>query len=299
MLGEGLKQKSGTLTIAVVALAVGFGGAAAARSLTSDSIPQQTRALSPHPRSVTPAAQPRLEADPSAAAPILAEPEAPDAPAASPVAAVEQFLAAEQDGDWDTSFGLLSDADRAITPSRARWAAAHGDREEITGFEIGAVRPGLTSTEVDVVLHFHSQLDEVVGLVPATADSTWLAVAEEGGWRVRHAGTALHPRYPDTADASVAVREWIRDKKGCREAASSAHLGRPELLDALCSSDGRADVGNVTPLAPSSSSDPFLAAYGPEVFDWAQAVPVRSPVAVRVVVAPIGDEWRVIGAVEF
>jgi len=41
-----------------------------------------------------------------------------------------------------------------------------------------------------------------------------------------------------------------------------------------------------------------VAAYGDDVFTWARVVPVTAPVTFDLVLAPIGDRWSVIGAVQ-
>jgi hypothetical protein len=295
---DGTKQRISTLAIAVATLAVGFGGAAATRSIGGTTDAAQSTALTPNPRSS--ATEPReLTSATSPAKAAAVDAELPVPPAPTPVDAIEWLLVAETNGDWSTSFGLLSRSDRSIAPTRARWALAHGQLETIEGFELGAVRSGATRTEVDVVLHLHAELSEVIGLVPATADSTWIAVAEDGGWRVEYGSTDLRPRYPDSADAVAAVRNWSNDRRACHAGVSDTLLGSRAVLDALCATDRRVDVNEVEPLIPGQSTDAFLAAYGPEVFDWARVVPVRSPVALRAVVAPIGDRWRVIGVIEF
>ena len=53
----------------------------------------------------------------------------------------------------------------------------------------------------------------------------------------------------------------------------------------------------VDPPLPLEAIDaaPFLAAFGPEASTWARVVTVTEPVPLRAVVAPIGQEWLVIG----
>jgi hypothetical protein len=161
------------------------------------------------------------------------------------------------------------------------------------------VRPNATRTEIDVLLRLHPELNQVIGLVPAIADSTWTAVAEDGGWRVEFGSTELRPRYPDIAEAPRAVRTWLHERRACRADTRDSLLGSRAAIDALCDTEGRFVIDDAALLTPGASTDAFLAAYGPEFFEWARAVPVRSPVAFRAVVAPIGARWRVIGVIEF
>lgn len=297
---EERKRRGVTLVVATAALVVGFGGAEVAHALTDNGIPTPTRALSAHPRSETVKAPefPDLSKYAVPGATAAPDGEAPGPPAATGAGAVIDFLRAEVAGDFDSSFQFLSASDRAVYPTRARWAQAHGELERITDFTAGAVRSNALTVEVDAQLTFHPTLDEVVGLVPAAADSTWTAVPEDGGWRVDYADLELQPQYPDSADAPAAVRAWIRDRAGCSTRARADLFGSPVALDSLCTTKGRVEVGGAEPLAPGRATDPFLAAYGTEVFDWALAVQVESPVAVHVVVAPIGTHWRVIGVIQ-
>jgi hypothetical protein len=48
-------------------------------------------------------------------------------------------------------------------------------------------------------------------------------------------------------------------------------------------------------MLPEFESGPFVTAFGPETGSWARVVPVTAPVSLRAVVAPIGDEWVVVG----
>lgn len=54
------------------------------------------------------------------------------------------------------------------------------------------------------------------------------------------------------------------------------------------------EVGPPLPLDALDAA-PFLAAFGPEATSWARVVAVTDPVPLRAVVAPIGQEWLVIG----
>ena len=49
------------------------------------------------------------------------------------------------------------------------------------------------------------------------------------------------------------------------------------------------------PLEDAADAAPFLAAFGPEVGIWARVVDVETPIALRLVLAPIGEQWRVVG----
>jgi hypothetical protein len=222
------------------------------------------------------------------------------APGSSPDAAVEQFLAAEIAGDFAASYGLLSAADRRDLGSRAEWTTAHGHLPQLTAYVLGTVDAGPARAEVAAALELEPELDEIVGLVPARADATWVAVLEDGGWRVAFSESSLAPRYPPEDDALVAVRSWLGPARDCRQGEEypGGLLGAEDLARRLCQKSGEVNVGAVEPLDPGSRAQPFLAAFGPEVFSWARVVPVAAPDQLEVVLAPVGERWLVLGVVE-
>jgi hypothetical protein len=193
---------------------------------------------------------------------------------------------------------LLASDDRASQRSRAGWTAAHAQLPVVRDFSIGSVRAATGRADVDVRLTFRPELDAVVGLVPQTADATFVALPEDGGWRVAFADSTITPEYtsPDTAPA--AARTWVADRLACRARPATGLLSTGRLTDQLCSARGPVRVGTPEALEPSMSSDRFLAAYGPDVFSWARVVPVTSPARVGAVLAPLGPRWRVIGLVD-
>lgn len=229
-----------------------------------------------------------------------AEAEPAGAPASTPFAAVEQFLTAEAAGDFATSYGLLSAADRRALGSPAEWTTAHGHLPRITAYTLGAVDAGPARAEVAAGVELEAELDEIVGLVPAKADATWVAGAEDGGWRVAFAESTLVPRYPPEEDARAAVADWVAARRECRHGDEYAGglLGSPDLARGLCRTKGEIELGAVAPLDPGSGAQPFLAAFGPEVFSWARVVPVAAPGPLEVVLAPVGERWLVLGVVE-
>ena len=115
-------------------------------------------------------------ADPDA----VAEVKGPRERADSPEAAVQRFLEAEQSGDFDTSFAYLADSVRVEYSTAQAWQADHPDAlAPVTGFELdGEVTGGDGQAEVRTVTSYRSGLDPVVGLTPARARTTWLAVEE-------------------------------------------------------------------------------------------------------------------------
>jgi hypothetical protein len=144
------------------------------------------------------------------------------------------------------------------------------------------------------------QLDEVIGLVPAEAELTMATVQEDGQWRVRFADSRLEPVYLDDATAAADTRAWVARRAGCMPAdeydGGLLGAGAASLAEQLCGAAEPVAVGAVRALTISPDADPYIAAFGPEVLDWARVVPVSSPVELDVVVAPVGERWLVIGA---
>jgi hypothetical protein len=286
------------LSLGALALVLGFGIAAVPRLLDDGGDARLTKAARGNPRAILTAptgvrSVPTIDPIPAASAS-----EAPAAPATSPGGAVQAFLRAEADRDFATSYGLLAADDRAAQRSRAGWTAAHAQLPVVRDFTVGAVRESSARAEVDTRVVLRPELGPVVGLVPATATATWIAVAEHGGWRVSFAESTLVPEYTETDAAPDAARAWVEDRHGCPARARAALFASTLLIDELCDARGRARVGSAQPLEPGESSDALLAAYGPDVFTWAQVVPVTSPARVGAVLAPLGPRWRVIGLVD-
>lgn len=235
-----------------------------------------------------------------------ARPDAADPPdggaavdAASGRAAVEGFVAAEIAGDLPRAFAFLSTKDREEFGTAAGWEAAHADLlPQIKGFEPGAVEAGDNGFEFTGTLTLEPGLDEVVGLVPATADVTWVAVEDGSGrWGVDLGASTFAPMYPPEGAAVDAAVQWARMRQQCDHAAEYADglVGTSGAVDRLCGATGAVDVGPPQPLDDLDASA-FQAAFGDDVTTWARVVSVTAPVDLRVVLAPVGDDWLVIGA---
>jgi hypothetical protein len=213
--------------------------------------------------------------------------------------AVESFLDAEIRKDFPASYRLLSAADRKEFRTAAGWVEAHADLPPVTGYRIENVSDRQGPAEVLTLLDLSSSLDEVVGLVPARARTTWVTVLEEGAWFVSLGDTVIQPIYPPEDQVPGVVREWAEARRACRKAPEymGGLLGVPSLANALCGARGNITLGTVDRLADELDAAPFLAAFGPEVTSWARVVPLTSPVSLQAVVAPVNDHWLVIGVV--
>jgi len=218
-----------------------------------------------------------------------------------PVSAVESFLIAEIDGDFEASFSLLSKADQAAAGDLAGWVAEHYlVIPTIRGFRLTADSADGTRAEVQAGLSLEAGLDQLVGLTPEKAESTWVLFEEAGEWRISFTQSGIDPVYLDDASAPVAVERWVLRRQNCEPAADwdASLLGFPSLVGTLCGSEGAIRAGIPVPLADAAESAPFLAAFGPDVGRWARVVPVDGAHPFRAVIAPIGNEWVVIGVLE-
>jgi hypothetical protein len=252
------------------------------------------------------AAAPRSTADTEAAVARIDDgvDRGPRLRSATPAEAVRAFLAAEVDGDLTASYAHLSDEARAAYGSPTGWAADHVDvLPTVLDFTLEpATGEGSTGrAEVVADVRFEPGLDSVVGLTPGRARVEWVAVEEEGGWAVDVDAATLEPLHPDPAGAVDTTRAWVAQRQACPAEGTEPSTqfeggltGERRRAEALCGAAGPVELGAPTPL-PELDARPFLAVYGADVTSWAYAVPVTAPVPLRAVLAPLGDEWQVVG----
>jgi hypothetical protein len=278
------------LGVASLALAVGFGGwrlataGGAGASYTPAHNSASAFAASP------PAAVPL---PPPATGPVAAP---PGSGAVSAVAAVDGFLAAEAAGDHHASYAFLSAGDRERYRTPAQWTEAQGTKPSIAGYAIAgdATAASPTAAAVTVRVDYAPEIDVVRGIVPAHADAVYAAVEEEGRWRVSVRDTTARAEWPPDGTAADAVHEWAAARQACRAAPQFSPLvGVPALAGALCHSQGSIAVGAPAP-ADATTGAALVAAFGDSAAA-ARVVPLAAPVGLRVLVAPDGDGWLVVG----
>lgn len=217
-----------------------------------------------------------------------------------PAAAVTRFLEAESAGRFADAFAFLSSTDREELGGPAGYVAGHADlMPPVATFTVVSSEEAEPAARVVTEVAFRPSLDEVSGLTPGRADVTWTVVPEGSGWAIDLAATEVVPRYPEEGTAAADVLEWTRTRQACGDSEHEhiALRGVPALADALCDADGDAVIGETTRLADTDAAS-YLAAYGGEVVEWARVVDVTAPVPLRAVVAPIGEDWTVIGVLE-
>ena len=223
-------------------------------------------------------------------------------PAATPkpslAAAVEALLGADQSGDSTTSYRLLDDASRRKIGDEADWADLRSELPPITGFEVTA---GDEDDVVVATVTHEPGLDPFVGLSPAEEHQTWRGTRTAGGWLV-DAAPKIEPVLPSDADAPAAARTWAQAIQSCDKALARLGQAVDEVfgisanIGELCGSTGAVTVGKVGPLESGPTSAELVAQYTDAALGWARVVPVEGPTApFLVVLAPIGDDWRVVG----
>lgn len=212
-------------------------------------------------------------------------------------AAVELLLTAEQEADAEASYRLLGEELRATYRDVAEWTVRRTQLPPPTGFEIEDEGDG---TVTAVVTH-EPGLDPFIGLSPARERQTFTGVEEGGGWLV-----AAEPEteiiFPDEALAEDVVTEWAEAVQACDQEAADALQGIDAVFGSsvgageLCRSTGAIVVEPAEQLLGGPESADLIAQYSTDAVGWARAVPVTAPTSpFFVIVAPIGDTWKVIG----
>jgi hypothetical protein len=243
--------------------------------------------------------------------PAGAPPAAPAGPGGGPApvragsarAAVQRFLEAGAGGDFEVAYGLLDRAGRRRYPSLARFTRAQADRAEVTAVRVGRERRvGDAGAEVSVTLSHPAALDPFAGLVPARTAEVWRASRQEGRWRVAAEPVSVRADLPGDDRAPEAVTAWVRrlvgcDRQGAAGLQAAAELyGPADLAELPCKERGRWTVAAPEGFDAAVEPEAYVAAFGPEVASWARLVPVQGPgTRFGVVVAPLGDAWRVLG----
>jgi hypothetical protein len=218
------------------------------------------------------------------------------APASTPQDAVTGLLEALVAQDADRSYSLLSAYDRAAAGSLASWRDRLAVLPQVVDFHVTGSGPADVTT--DVV--FEPRLDEVGGFVPEQARATWTTVEEDGGHRVAYADSTFEPVLPSDAAATQAAQRWVTEQQACREGETYAGslLGQPTLTDALCGSAGMFRAGAAEDLERFRDPTLVLNAFGADAATFVRVVPVDGPVPVQVALAPLGQDWEVIGVIE-
>lgn len=211
-------------------------------------------------------------------------------------AAVEGLLAAEVADDAAASYRFLGDEAREQFRDVAEWSRRRSQLPPATGFEI---TESTDDTVVAEVTH-PPGLDPFIGLSPARERQTFTGQEVDGGWLV-----ATEPEIefllPPASEAPEVVQRWAAAVQACDQAAAAELEAVDQIFGSsvgageLCGSTGAITTGDPEELLAGPQSTDLIAQYSTDILGWAQVVPVTGPVSpFSVVVAPIGDDWRVL-----
>jgi hypothetical protein len=240
---------------------------------------------------------------PAADAPKAKIPEvavaADNKPQPSAEAALQLLLTAEQRNDHEASYAVVVHGAGQSFPSAAKWADARRDRPGITGFKVE--KPGAGANEVVAVVDHQPMLDPFVGDVPAREREIWKAHPAGNGWLLEQE-PELEPQYPDERGAIDAARTWFTTVQRCDQKAAAGLQGVKTLFNSLssdvrvCGSTGAPTLDpTIAKLPDGPLSADIVAEYDTGALNWARVVNVTAPVKVSIVLAPVGDAWKIIG----
>lgn len=217
--------------------------------------------------------------------------------------AVRDLLAAEQRSDRAGSFLLLSRRSRDEYVDVADWTARRQELPAITGFSIDPGSEGeggdRSGTVVAVVEHLPG-LDPFKGLSAARETQTFSGTNDGEGWLV-DGDPAVERWLPPDQLAVESAASWVAAVQACDQPkalelqAVSTLFGSAEGAVGLCGKQGRVEPASVERLRPGEASTDIVAQYSTDALSWARVVEITSPAAFSVVLAPLGDDWRVLG----
>lgn len=218
-----------------------------------------------------------------------------DRPSTPPTAALTALLTAEQHADHAASFELLSTASRATYADVDDWTRLRSQQPAVTGFMIESTDG---DSVVAVVTH-EPGLDPFIGLSPARTRETWTARAEAGAWRF-DAEPRVEPILPSRKGAATAALAWAKAVQACDTGATMARqavrrvFGRSDGAGRLCGAEGSLEA-EATELPSGPPTADLVSQYTSDALSWAAAVRIDgAPLPFSVVLAPIGDDWKVV-----
>ena len=220
-------------------------------------------------------------------------------------AALEQYLTAETDRRSDVSFALVDRGTTDRVKTVAAWESERANRLLPESFTVTSVRVADGGTDVTVAAARQPAVSPLTGLVPARSAEVWRVVREDDRWRVLSGQPVdVQPVLPPDAAAVDAATAWLERAAACDDPGTQqlqlpgAVLGSPSLAEGPCEqSDSYSAAGASVALAELPNSTVFVSAYGPGVGRWGRAVAVTGERRFTIVLAPLGDEWRVMGLV--
>ena len=226
-------------------------------------------------------------------------------PASAPEA-LALFLQAEQEGRLEISYALLDRRAKRNYPVFESWVADKADRPRLLRVSdarpVGSPGAASSTREVEVSVEQEPAVNPFVGFVAARTTQRWSARSEGGRWRLQDRPSSDFPELPSDAAAAAAARSWVGHLSACRSAEAVALQIEPKLYgveglsDPLCGA-APPSVGDVAPFEPDSGPTTGLSAFGPDIDLWARLVPVGARKPFLLVLAPLGDDWRVLATI--
>lgn len=231
----------------------------------------------------------------------------PDTEPPSARRALEQFLAAERDGDARTAFSLLDPRAQAAVATPAGWQQQRATRLIAETFEIQQEATDRDGVMFTVRASRTASVDRFAGFVPGSSTDRWSVTDEGGRWRMRTGRpSAVEPSYPSDVVAKATADRWLTAAVACDLGRVEQHelptlLGDLGVRTSTCDVEGLR-VTEVVPFLDLADVSPFVAAYGPSVGRWGRAAHVEGTGGGRNVdfylaLAPLGTTWRVMGFV--
>lgn len=220
-------------------------------------------------------------------------------PQPSAEAALEALLTAEQAKNRDASYALLTPEAREEFTRVQQWQTRRNETGDITGFEI--LEDQSDGSEVVATVEHTPSLDPFKGLVPARERQTWTAVRFQNGWLL-NAEPAVVPDLPNESLAPEAVKAWVEAVQACDRDRARELQALDELYavggPTLCGAEGPVTTAEVGELGDGTVSKLITDQYSADAAQWARTVEVTSPQPFSVVVAPFGEQWKVLGILE-
>ncbi len=215
-------------------------------------------------------------------------------PAPSLKEAVGGVLGAMQRNDAAAAFGLLTPSSRTEYKDVADWEKRMRELSPITSYSLEGSE-GATQT---AVVRHDPGLSPFIGLSAARELQTWTGERFDGGWLVG-ADPVVEPQLPTDEKAVAAAKAWVEAVQACDRDKAATLQGISTLFASttptICNVSGPVVLGVAERLSEGPESTDIVAQYTADALGWARVVPVTSPLSLKVILAPIGDEWKVIG----
>lgn len=220
--------------------------------------------------------------------------------------AVRDLLAAEQRNDRAASFLLLSRQSRTEYKDVADWTARRQQLPAVTAFRIDQGQEGEKGDKAGKVtarVEHVPGLDPFKGLSLAREDQTFTGRKEAAGWLV-DGDPGTEPLLPPDPVAVEAATSWVAAVQACDQAKAAGLqvvptiFGAAEGSNGLCGKQGPVASGAVERLVPGVASADIVAQYSTDALVWARVVRFSSPGTFGVVLAPLGDRWKVLGVTD-